>query len=169
MIARRIVTLGLTAILAGALPAGASQPADASRLADPGRPVLTVVPPDGPPVKLTMAELEGLGLASLSTTTPWTDGQHVFEGVPLARIIERFAPSAQTVELCALNDYRVEVPASDAQDYQVLLATRNNGARMAVRDKGPLWLVYPLDRHPELDQSEYMRRMIWQVAEIILR
>jgi hypothetical protein len=37
---------------------------------------------------------------------------------------------------------------------------------MPVRDKGPLWVIYPLDDHPEIDGQETHAKMIWQVRRL---
>ena len=37
---------------------------------------------------------------------------------------------------------------------------------MPVRDKGPLWAVYPLDGHPELNNEGTHAKMIWQVRRL---
>ncbi len=41
-----------------------------------------------------------------------------------------------------------------------------NGKPMRVRDKGPLWLVYPRDQRAELQNAVMDERWIWQLFEI---
>ena len=40
---------------------------------------------------------------------------------------------------------------------------------MAVRDKGPLVIVYPFDDRPELRTALYYGRAIWQLRSLELR
>jgi hypothetical protein len=57
---------------------------------------------------------------------------------------------------------------SDLDRHDVLLALRRDGEVMQVRDKGPLWIIYPLDpAEPVLAEIE--RRMVWQLDELIVR
>ena len=40
------------------------------------------------------------------------------------------------------------------------------GAPLSRRDKGPLWLMYPISSHSELQEPVYLGRLIWQVVRI---
>jgi hypothetical protein len=44
-----------------------------------------------------------------------------------------------------------------------------NGAPMSVRDKGPLWIVYPMDDHDGLKTPETEAKMIWQLRDIAVQ
>ena len=66
----------------------------------------------------------------------------------------------------ALNDYSAPIDTADAYSYDVLLATHQDGKRMSRRSKGPIWVIYPLSQHAELNQTVYHRKMVWQVKEI---
>ena len=68
--------------------------------------------------------------------------------------------------LPALNDYRVRIPIADFRRWPVMLALKMNGQYMSVRDKGPIWVVYPNHLDPELGQDAYQARWIWQLVEI---
>jgi len=35
-----------------------------------------------------------------------------------------------------------------------------------VRDKGPLFMIYPFDAQPELRSAVYYSRSVWQLSEI---
>jgi hypothetical protein len=58
------------------------------------------------------------------------------------------------------------MPISDAADYPVILAIKENGQYMSVRERGPLWVVYPQDAFPEVGRREFLSRWVWQLAEI---
>ena len=68
--------------------------------------------------------------------------------------------------MVALNDFAAELPASDAYDYEVILAVLRDGEAMSVREKGPIWVIYPMDDHPELQDEAYNDRLVWQLKEI---
>jgi hypothetical protein len=60
----------------------------------------------------------------------------------------------------------VEIPASDFARWPVILAYRMNGEALRVRDKGPLWIVYPQDDFRALRTKEVQGKWVWQVKEI---
>jgi hypothetical protein len=106
----------------------------------------------------------------IETTTPWTEGRIRFEGVLLSDLLRRVgAPNAKMLLATALNDYRVNIPASDASEFGVLLAMRMNGARLSPRDKGPIWVVYPRDSIPRIQDERYDHRWVWQLNRIEVR
>jgi hypothetical protein len=70
------------------------------------------------------------------------------------------------VRLVAANDYYVDIPTEDFRTYDAILAMEADGERLSRREKGPLWLMYPISDYPELRDPIYMRRLIWQVVRI---
>jgi hypothetical protein len=70
------------------------------------------------------------------------------------------------VRAIALNDYRVDLPFDDAQHFDVLLARLLDGQPMAVRDKGPLFIIYPFDSSAELRTTVYYSRSAWQLKSL---
>jgi hypothetical protein len=116
--------------------------------------------------RFDMAMLEGLGVTTTKTTTAWTSGQQVFEGVRMQTLLERVGAFGDQVEVVALNDYKVEIPVSDFGRWPVILAYRMNGEALRVRDKGPLWVVYPQDDFRALRTKEVQGKWAWQVKEI---
>jgi NAD+ synthetase len=66
----------------------------------------------------------------------------------------------------ALNDYKVSLPVSDSLRFDVVLALRINGELISVRNKGPLFVVYPYDSDEELRSTLYYSRSIWQLKTI---
>lgn len=116
----------------------------------------------GDSAQFDYAGLEGLPLATLQTTTPWTEGEQTFEGVLLRDLLEALGASGETLQATALNDYGIEIPVSEAEDEDIIVAYRQNGDRMSIRKKGPLWVIYP-DTN---DSPLATERMIWQLNRI---
>ncbi|GHA21521.1 oxidoreductase [Devosia pacifica] len=110
--------------------------------------------------------LYALGMTEISTSTPWTDGVPVFNGVLARTVLERVAAEGTVVEASALNDYTVSVPIDDFLNYDVLLATEMNGQEMQVSDKGPIWIVYPRDDQPALQDRRLHDRWVWQLKAL---
>lgn len=162
----RVALSALVVLATAALaPAGAA----ADGLPQPsGEPVLTVegsvakTNRDGVAV-FDRDMLERLGLRTLRTGTTWTEGVTTFEGVLVRDVLKAAGAEGETVVARALNDYRIDIPRSDFQDYDVLLAMRMDGKDLTARDKGPLWIVYPRDDHPELQNGRSDHRWVWQL------
>lgn len=112
--------------------------------------------------------LEAMGLDEFETTTPWYEGRTRFEGVRMRKIMTAVGATGQSVTAVALNNYSTDIPIADFDRYGTLLATKRNGAYMPVRDKGPLFIVYPYDSAPELKAPQYYTRSAWQVAKLIV-
>jgi hypothetical protein len=113
--------------------------------------------------------LEALGTRSFTTTTPWHDGPVTFEGVPMTRLMQAVGAQGDTVTALALNDYATDIPMDDFARYGVLLALKRDGHYMPVRDKGPLFIVYPYGSDPNLRSRRFYSRSPWQVAQLIVR
>lgn len=123
----------------------------------------------GKPVDFTMAELEALGTKTIVTATPWTEGAPKFEGVPMSVLLDHVGATGETAEIMALNNYQTSIPISDFTDYPVVLATKMNGDYMTVRNKGPLFVMYPFDDDPALKTELYFSRAAWQVRTITIK
>ena len=141
-------------------PAAADELLVVNNLAEPGQAEL----------RLSEADLLALPQITIRTKTEFTDGVAEFIG-PLARdaIASIKAGGATTVHLVAVNDYSIDIPLSDFTDYDVILALQVNGERLSRRNKGPIWLMYPLDDHTELQDPMYNIRLIWQLTMMELR
>lgn len=129
---------------------------------------LLVVKGPGPASAVTFSrdDLEQMGLVSVKTSTPWNEGVVDFEGVPIKDLLAQAGVSGTTATVTALNDYSVDIPVSDFAQFNVILATRRDGAHMPVDDQGPFFVIYPFDSHPVLQAQPYHGRAVWQVKEI---
>ncbi|MDD7909225.1 MULTISPECIES: molybdopterin-dependent oxidoreductase [Pseudovibrio] len=142
---------------------------DAEELSAPNGPVILVVSgdidktTDGAVAKFDRDALASLGSQTVLTHTTWTDGRQRFDGTRISDILERVGANGTKVEAVALNDYRVELDVSELKEYPVILAAEMNGKPLSVRDKGPLWVVYPKDQHPLVSEDH---KWIWQVREL---
>jgi hypothetical protein len=45
---------------------------------------------------------------------------------------------------------------------------KRDGNFITVREKGPLFIIYPYDSDPQLQSQTYYTRSAWQVSEIIV-
>ncbi|MCC5882312.1 MAG: molybdopterin-dependent oxidoreductase [Halomonas sp.] len=113
--------------------------------------------------------LEAMPQHTTRTHTPWHDGQVVFTGPLVRDVLESVEAKGQMLRVTALNDYSASIPVEDFIEYDVILAMTLNGAPLRVRDQGPLFIIYPFDDHPELQNEKMMTRSVWQVAHIDVR
>ncbi|NBB84296.1 MAG: molybdopterin-dependent oxidoreductase [Alphaproteobacteria bacterium] len=169
-----VLLAGLLAVAPAASAAATERPT--------GRVVLTVTGAIGVTnaegdIRFDRAMLDALPQTSITTSTPWTEGTPTFTGVALADLLDAVgvetgddtAVAGMVLHVTALNDYSADIPVADALAWPVVLASRIDGEPMAVRDKGPLWVIYPLADHPELRASATEAKMVWQVATIAVR
>jgi hypothetical protein len=110
--------------------------------------------------------LNDLGVTEVKTSTPWTDGVPAFKGVLVRTVLERLGAEGNVVLASALNDYTVEIPMQDFLNHDVLLATEMNGEDMPVSDKGPVWIIYPRDSDPALQDRSLHDRWVWQLRSL---
>lgn len=164
---RRLLSLCLLAALS---PLGA--PARAATLPQPTGPVILRVTgaienrnePEA--AAFDRAMLEALGTATVTTSTSWTDGTPTFEGVPLAAILDAVGATGSTLHAVAVNDYAIDLDVAEVRKYPVLAAMKQDGRELRLRDRGPLWIVYPRDDYPELRPERNDYKWIWQLKQI---
>lgn len=154
------------------LVAGLSGMARADDFATPtGEVLLTVTgniattnAPDG--LQLDQAQLAALPQTSFTTSTTWTSGTPTFTGVLLKDLIAAVGATGSTITLEAANDYSISMPIADVQSDAPLLAFLMDGETMSLRDKGPVWMVYPYDADAKYRTEGTYSRSIWQLTEI---
>ena len=112
------------------------------------------------------AMLEELESRSTVASTPWFDGPRTFEGPLASALLDAVGAQGSSLRVIALNDYSSDVPVADLRDFPVVFATHLDGEVMSVRDKGPLFMIYPFDESPELFNEVYFGRSVWQIARI---
>lgn len=116
--------------------------------------------------RFDLAMLDTLAQHSIKTETPWYDQPRTFSG-PLARdLLKKIGAQGVSVKATALNDYAIDIPISDFYEYDVVLATRIDGKTLSVREKGPIFVIYPFDQVPETKNEVIYQRCIWQLNRL---
>ncbi|MGO1119928.1 molybdopterin-dependent oxidoreductase [Rhodovibrionaceae bacterium A322] len=110
--------------------------------------------------------LMALGSHSLTVETPWTEGANTFKGPLVKDLLSRVGARGKTIMATAINDYQTEIPVEDAQTYNIILAMEHNGKVLTVRNRGPLWVIFPWSEHSELQTEMYYARSIWQLKSL---
>ncbi|MGR3801868.1 oxidoreductase [Marinibacterium profundimaris] len=152
----------------------AALPALADELPVPDGPVILTVSGEiakanvGDTVQMDLEMLRALGAREIETTTIWTEDMQSFVGVSLSTLMEAVGAAPVTIHATAINDYAVDIPHEDWSSGGPMLAYYRNGGPMKVRDKGPLWVVYPFDEDPMYRSEVIYSRSIWQLDRIIV-
>ncbi len=121
------------------------------------------------PVSFTRADLEALPQHVIETQTVVTDGVRRFEGPLMRDLLAHVGADGDEIVALALNDYEITIPMADFIDYDVVAALTMDGERLSPRDRGPIWIVYPRDDHPALQDIRYDYRWVWQLASLEVR
>lgn len=157
---RRIVLAALTS-----LAAMTAAQADTPLLTLTG----TVDGKPGTSVTFDAAALAALPQITFTTSTVWTEGPQEFTGVSLGAVLRAAGMTGALLEAYAANDYSVEIPVEDWPENAPIIAHSRNGTVMSLRDKGPLWIVYPYDSDPAYRSEVIYTRSIWQLERIEVR
>jgi hypothetical protein len=162
------VVIGAVALATVLGACSSSGPADAPASATTKPPAKAVAPspvpaPTGKPVlKLTGAlsnhnqgtalafdqkALDSMATESATLHEPFVKKDIKFTGIPMSALLTRagISPHASTVQMHALDDYKVDFKVADLMAPGVLLATRADGAPIPVAEGGPILLVFPPD------------------------
>ena len=117
-------------------------------------------------VNLSLQEFDAIDQSTVVTKTPWHKEVTTFSGVSGRALLEYLGSNAKSVEAVALNDYKVIIPVSDLLEQGLIFATRKDGAPMSIREKGPIFVVYPFDADTKLNNEVIYGRSIWQVKAL---
>jgi hypothetical protein len=152
--------------------AGSAIAAPGDALAPPkGKPILSVsgkiaMKNQGDRATFDMAMIEALPQHSFTTRTPWFEKPVKFTGPLLSDVLAAVQASGSTVSAVAINDYKISIPVADTRKYPVIVARLIDDQPMPVREKGPLFVVYPFDSASELRTSTFYERSIWQLKAL---
>ena len=114
----------------------------------------------------TDAELLALAQVSFETSTIWTEGKATYSGPTLAAVLEAAGAGDGDLVLTAINDYSVEMDRALVQQTAPIVANRIDGEAFNVREKGPLWVVFPYDSGPEYQSEVAYAMSVWQLLTI---
>ena len=112
------------------------------------------------------ADLLALPQVAFETSTIWTEGLRQFSGPTLAAVLEAAGYTGGDVTMVAINDYSVSIPKDGFDEEAPIIALRKNGAPFGVRDKGPLWVVYPYDSDPKFQSEAIYAYSVCQLNRI---
>lgn len=111
-----------------------------------------------------------LGTVKLVTTTAWTSRSE-FVGPGLSSVLRaaNVSPKAKEMRFYAIDAYEITIPITDVAKYKPVMAHTQNGVRLTIPTRGPVFLVYPRDQHPELLNIKGQAQFVWMVCKIEVR
>jgi hypothetical protein len=135
------------------------------------RPILTVsgkiaVKNAGETARFDMKMIEALPQHTFTTSTPWFEKPVKFTGPLLSDVLAAVKANGTMISAVAINDYKINIPMTDVTKYKVIVARLLDDKPMPVREKGPLFVVFPFDSATELRNSTYYERSIWQLKAL---
>lgn len=128
-----------------------------------------ISPPCATATEYSIASLKKIPSRVIVTGTPWHNGKVHFRGVLLRDLLKRVSAKGKFAKIIALNDYSFTIPLSDFEKYDTILAYEIDGKGLPAREKGPLWVMYPIDDFEELKTIGQQSKYVWQVKEILIQ
>ncbi|WP_367846642.1 molybdopterin-dependent oxidoreductase [Rhodoferax sp. WC2427] len=113
-----------------------------------------------------MAMLEKLPQKTFTTQTPWYPKPVTFTGPLLRDVLAAAGAKGSKIVAVALNDYKTDIPFDDATRFNPIVAHLLDNKPMSIREKGPLFIVYPFDTAAELRTEMYYNRSAWQLSSL---
>lgn len=134
--------------------------------------LLSIVRINGDVQIVTDEDLKAIGEITIETSLIGDDNKervHKVIGPRFRDVLRHFSVEGTIADAIALDAYRINIPVEDAEKYDVVLATSIDGKKLTARDRGPLWIIYPLSGHPELMAPLYEARSVWQLKELRMK
>ncbi len=148
-------------------------PARADGIGDPTGDVILIVHGEidvtngpGPAAMFDRGLLESLGMQTVTTSTPFTDGVITFQGPYLRDLLDAVIITGDTLNVAALDDFTSSFPVSDAYDHDFILAISDDQGFISPGQFGPIWIVGPMDDDPAIGEEAMHDRWVWQLARI---
>jgi hypothetical protein len=154
---------------------GLSGAAEAAPNACPNDALLEIsglVKPNSPRGSFLFSEKDFLKLKAvkLVTATAWTPRSE-FVGPELSTVLAAAGVQSDATEMrfYAIDAYEITIPISDLTKYRPVMAHTQNGERLVVSTRGPVFLVYPRDQYPELTAIKGQAQFVWMVCKIVVK
>lgn len=124
-------------------------------------------PNEGESIVMDLPTIESLGIVEYTVQDPFEEVETVYQGVLMRDLLDlwQVSESATTLDILALNDYRVEVPLDIVRDYPVIFALQQNGAYMTPDYRGPAMLVFPYEEY-DFERPATDAYWIWQIKAV---
>lgn len=120
-------------------------------------------------VHFSRTALLSLPMHTIDTSTLWTTSAR-WEGPRLADVLARAGFKGRTLRVYSYDGSVQDIPIAFVHRYEPILAYRENGVELSLRNFGPLFLIFPRDQHLDVLASEVgSRRFVYQIKHIEVR
>ena len=113
--------------------------------------------------------LEKLGMHELETRSFSSSKRAKWSGVLMRDLLAYVGAKGKQVDVIALDNYRMTIPRSDFDTYDVIVALKRNGKALSIRTRGPTRIIYPYDQHEELRNHDHGMRLVWQLKRLMVK
>lgn len=115
-------------------------------------------------IEFGIRDLEVFPLVSVGTETPWTNGILHFKGPLLRDILRDAGAIGNIIQVGGLDGRSAIIPREDIETYDVIVACQINGEYFGLRDRGPLWIIYPWSENSEIQTATFYERGIYHLG-----
>jgi len=115
-------------------------------------------------------DLTKLPATTIHTKTTWTP-ESDFVGPTISDILKAVgaSPNAKQINVITLDNYPATIPIEEIKKWEVILAHSQNGKRLTLGAKGPLWIIYPIDNYKaDLDNNATRSKLAWAVKGFVI-
>lgn len=116
-------------------------------------------------ISLSEKALLSLPQQSFKTKHSWSENAEIFSGPLLKDVLNLACQNTSQLMLRAINDYTVKMDFNEIRQYKPIVALSVNHQRLSIRNKGPLWIMMPIDEFQD-PPSNLNEKMIWQLSDI---
>jgi hypothetical protein len=119
-------------------------------------------------IHLSDQDLSALKQQEIITSSLWTTGVNTFTGPNLKDVVELWGALDDIAEihLIAFDNYQIDIPKDLINDTHPVVANRFNGEAYSLRQKGPLWIMFPFDESDDMQTGLYQSRAVWHLTTI---
>lgn len=117
-------------------------------------------------VNFTYKELLALPQTEFRTRTIWTSDLDSYAGPSLAAVLDAAEMPNADLRIYATNDYNVKFPADKIAADAPVLVVHINGEPFSLREKGPVWLLFPFDDNDSYRTEDNFALSVWQLKQI---
>ena len=119
----------------------------------------------GDELQFDLDMIESVGVVEYSLGDPFEERQVTYRGVLMRDMLAAagIAAKAKTLKITALNDYAIEIPVAEFDEYPIMMALQADGEYRQPDYRGPSMLVYPLHAYDNFDMNRVQDNWIWQI------
>ncbi len=123
-------------------------------------------------VRLSMQQLDALATTRIKTRSPHNTNKADeildYRGVAISKLLELGTTPATEITFVSFDAYRATVSREDLTKYPIIIALESNGKPISRSDGGPLSLVFPYTKYPQLQQKYPDRFWAFYVTNMIV-